>query len=76
MTDSLGNTSSTTTQVTVANATPANLALGLAANPIFEMQQASLNGTFTDPGLLDTHSVSIDWGDGSQVTTLPMARAC
>jgi len=32
-----------------------------------------LSGTFTDPGTLDTHTVTIDWGDGSTPTTLNLA---
>ena len=31
-----------------------------------------LNGTFADPGLLDTHTVVIHWGDGSANTTLSL----
>ena len=30
----------------------------------------TLNGTFADPGTLDTHTVVIDWKDGSPPTTL------
>ncbi len=29
-------------------------------------------GTFTDPGTLDTHTVDIDWGDGSTHTVLSL----
>src|SRR5439155_1778180 len=32
-----------------------------------------LNGSFTDPGTLDTHTVVITWGDGSASTTLSLA---
>ena len=30
----------------------------------------TLNGQFTDPGTLDPHTVTINWGDGSQPTAL------
>ena len=31
-----------------------------------------LAGAFTDPGTADTHVVSIDWGDGTPVTDIPI----
>ncbi len=31
---------------------------------------AVLNGKFTDPGIRDSHTIEIDWGDGSSNTTL------
>ncbi len=36
---------------------------------IIEGQIATLNGIFSDPGTNDSHSVTIDWGDGSIPTT-------
>src|SRR5262249_52529222 len=34
---------------------------------------ANLNGTFTDPDANDTHTVVINWGDGSPNTTINLA---
>ena len=34
-----------------------------------ERQSTTLSGSFTDPGTLDTHTVDINWGDGSPNTT-------
>jgi hypothetical protein len=39
---------------------------------INENDTASLSGSFTDPGTLDTHTVVISWGDGSPDTTLTL----
>src|SRR5260370_14042774 len=54
------------------NVAPANLNLGFANSTINEGDTATLNGTFTDPGVLDTHTVVISWGDGSANTTLSL----
>ena len=35
----------------------------------------TLTGSFTDPGTLDTHTVVINWGDGSPNTILTLAPA-
>ena len=39
--------------------------LTLASASINENDSATLSGTFTDPGTLDTHTVLINWGDGA-----------
>jgi hypothetical protein len=44
-----------------------------ATAPINENDATALSGTFADPDALDTHSVAINWGDGSAVTTLNLA---
>ncbi len=40
---------------------------------INENDTATLNGSFADPGTLDTHTVLIDWGDAAAKTTLNLA---
>src|SRR5439155_433901 len=65
--------SSASTQITVADLSPSNLAVGFANAAINEEDTATLNGSFTDPGVLDTHTVVINWGDGSPSTTLNLA---
>jgi hypothetical protein len=35
-------------------------------------QTVRLTGNFTDPGLADAHTATINWGDGSPVTVLPI----
>jgi hypothetical protein len=73
VTDEDNGKGSASTPVTVQNVAPANLKLGLGSATIVKGDTATLNGTFTDPGVLDTHKVSIDWGDGSPAVTLNLA---
>jgi len=63
-----------TTSITVNNVAPVVTNLTLSATSINENDPPiTLNGTFTDPGVLDTHTVDINWGDGSADTTLQLA---
>jgi hypothetical protein len=57
--------------ITVNNVAPSNV-LG-NADSINENDSATLQGRFFDPGILDTHTVVIDWGDSSAQTTLDLA---
>jgi len=50
--------------------TVSNLTLTLSAVSISEGGTVALGGMFADPGTLDTHTVMIDWGDGSAPTTV------
>jgi len=52
-----------TATVTVNNVAPTVNAGPDAEN--FSGQTHQLNASFTDPGILDTHTAEIDWGDGS-----------
>ena len=59
--------------VTVVKVAPTNLAWSLNDYDINEGHSTSVSGTFADPGTLDVHTVTINWGDGSPVTyTLPV----
>ncbi|HYT88770.1 MAG TPA: PKD domain-containing protein, partial [Gemmataceae bacterium] len=58
--------------LTVANVAPSNLALTLSAAALLVGQSLSLDGSFTDPGTGDQHTVTIDWGDGSPATVLTL----
>ena len=62
-----------TTIVTVNNVAPSAIVLNLSATTINEGQSTALSGSFTDPGTLDPHTVSINWGDGSAVQVLNLA---
>ena len=44
--------------------------LGLSESTASENDTVTLNGQFHDPGTLDQHTVTIDWGDGSSPTVL------
>ena len=63
---------SASTEVTVSNVSPqfSSGDLHLSSAAIVEGGTVTLNGSFTDPGTLDPHTVTIDWGDGSTATTL------
>ncbi len=58
--------------VTVSNVAPQFTAadLSLSESTASENDTVTLNGRFTDPGTLDPHNVTINWGDGSQTVLL------
>jgi hypothetical protein len=56
--------------VTVYNVPPTIISLiGSSADPVSLGSAYQLTGSFSDPGFLDTHAASIDWGDG-QITNI------
>lgn len=60
---------SDTTTVTIYNVAPTITSLsGLPTDPISIGETISLTSSFTDPGIYDTHTASIDWGDGTQTS--------
>ena len=52
----------------VQNAAPSNLSTTFSSTSLIEGDTLILDGVFDDPGILDTHDVTIDWGDGSVET--------
>ena len=64
VTDDNGLTDTDSTDVTVTNVAPS---LTLTSCPVAPNQvgtDVSFSGTFTDPGVNDTHTMTVDWGDG------------
>ena len=51
--------------ITVNNVAPTIVGLSLQVADVDENGMVFLSGEFTDPGGPDTHTVAIDWGDGS-----------
>ena len=51
--------------ITVTNAPPALVGLGLSATTAAPGDGVTLTGTVADAGVLDTHTATVDWGDGS-----------
>ena len=51
---------------------PSNLLLSLSSSKINEDGTTNLSGSFTDTGSADTHTVDINWGDGSADTILTL----
>ncbi|MCR9200559.1 MAG: PKD domain-containing protein [Planctomycetaceae bacterium] len=63
-----------TFDVTVNNVAPVISEIALS-DVISENETATLSGSFTDPGLLDEHTLTVDWGDGTTETiTLPVGE--
>ena len=62
--DDLGSGSSSATHV-VNNVAPTVNTPVLTPSPSNEGQLVNLSATFTDPGLTETHTCTINWGDGS-----------
>ena len=62
-----------TIDVTVTNVPPSEVELDVSVSLIDKVGSMTLSGSFTDPGVLDTHTVQIEWGDGSTPTTLNLA---
>ena len=56
--------------VEVSNVAPEITFINIVSTPIDEGSFASLQLSFDDPGLLDTFTVDIDWGDGSAIETI------
>src|SRR5207248_488233 len=67
--DNGGGTGSAATAVAVANVAPA---VAVTATPVVdEGGTVTLTGTLTDPGVLDAHTVTVNWGEGvSEVVSL------
>jgi VCBS repeat-containing protein len=72
VTDKDGASHSATFTVTVANVAPASVSVLATPGVLNENNSATLNGSFTDPGTADTHTVVISWGDGSANTTISL----
>ena len=74
LTDDDTGTDTASTTVTVNNLDP--VIASVNAPVINEDGTATITGSFTDVGTLDTHTVQINWGDGttSNATIDPLAR--
>ena len=58
---------SDTTTATIYNVAPTITSLGgLPTDPISIGETIELTSTFTDPGIYDTHTATIEWGDGTE----------
>ncbi len=54
--------------IQIRNVKPSNLNVIPSPTSLVEGGSLQLGGSFADPGVLDTHMVRIDWGDGTVVT--------
>jgi hypothetical protein len=63
----------TSVVITSVNDAPANVQISASAATIAESVPVTLNGTFDDPDTRDDpHLVSIDWGDGTAPSVVPV----
>src|SRR5262249_18430901 len=73
VTDSEGGTATQNVAAEVVNPPPVIVSLAssnpTASNPSTNGQD-SVAGAFVDPGFVDTHSVTVNWRDGTAVETL------
>jgi hypothetical protein len=72
-TNSAGAQASTSFSLVVTDVPPVITSLS-SSNPTVACAssdgQVTITGTFVNPGVLDTHTVTVDWGDGTAVQTL------
>jgi PKD repeat protein len=76
--DDDGDSSAASVGTTVSNSAPEFSGLGTLASRVDESSLVTLVGEIVDAGILDTHVLSIDWGDGSandEVAVDPQTRA-
>ncbi|WP_435018629.1 PKD domain-containing protein [Tundrisphaera sp. TA3] len=73
VTDDQGAVSYDSATIQVRNVAPTIASLNLNATTINEGGSVSLSGTIADPGVADGHTVTVDWGDGSDPTQITLA---
>jgi hypothetical protein len=71
--DENGGSNTGTATVTVQNVAPTLSNVALAAPAVVAGEMTVLNGTLSDPGTQDTHTLVVTWGDGSQPETFQLA---
>jgi hypothetical protein len=64
VTDDDGGSDCAVLTATIANVAPA-VAAPVVDSPVMALVETSVATTFTDPGVLDLHAASVDWGDGT-----------
>ena len=65
VTDTAGATSTDTATITINNVAPAVGTITAPLDPQWVGTSVNVNTIFTDPGVLDTHTAVLDWGDGT-----------
>jgi uncharacterized delta-60 repeat protein len=65
VTDNQGATGTGTATITVNNATPSVGTISTTTSPVKVNTSITASANFTDPGILDTHTASWNWGDGN-----------
>ncbi len=65
VTDGVNPAVSDTTRVTIANAAPTVATPAISPNPVALGSPVTLTASFTDPGVNDDHTATIEWGDST-----------
>ncbi len=68
VTDNQGATGTGTATITVNNVTPTVGTITAPSSPVLVNTAITASASFTDPGVLDTHTASWNWGDGNTTT--------
>jgi VCBS repeat-containing protein len=59
--------------VNAVNDVPSSVTVSPSVASISENGSTTVSGSFTDPDVGQAHTVTIDWGDGSTPTSIPLA---
>ncbi|TWT88904.1 PKD domain protein [Pseudobythopirellula maris] len=65
-----------TVTAVILNADPVLVTVGSSASEIGGAaagETVTLSGTYSDPGVLDTHEITVDWGDGTAPETVAVS---
>lgn len=73
LSDGKGGTDSGSANTTVNNLAPGVANVAATPSTITAGGSSTLTGSVSDAGTLDTHNVSVSWGDGSSSTVNPLA---
>ncbi len=68
LTDGESNAATATVEAVISNAAP--VVMPLADRTIYSGDTLSVTASFTDPGVVDTHGATFDWGDGESADGL------
>ena len=68
VTDNDGGWSIDSCSVIINNAAPEITTLTAPVDPVKVGTAIQVTSSFTDPGTIDTHTTTIDWGDGTTIT--------
>ena len=74
--DQLDGSASAQTLVAVQNANPAVAVTGATPNPVQPGAPLDLTASIFDAGANDTHTCTVDWGDGSSTPGTVASSAC
>ncbi len=72
LSDDTGDVGIDAFRISVTNVAPTITQFSVTPATFGAATTVTASGQFTDPGTLDTHTATIDWGDGSAIEPLPL----